>query len=136
MNEEFWNRLAQTLHVRCKIKDPRHCSLMMPNEEPQWIFVEFSDSGDGLWIWQCQAVVRDFVNDNPDPIELLLLNGEGLLWCYHALNAFEEGGAERLSANLTYTFATPANDYAFALRMLGKVLLNMNKCAVEVTGSL
>jgi len=36
---------------------------------------------------------------------------EAQLWCYHALNAFEEGGAERLSTNRTYTFATPANDH-------------------------
>lgn len=134
MNEQFWNRFAQSVGVKCRVEDPRHCSLIVPNAPP--MFLEFTDSGDGLWIWQCQAVVRDVINSDPDPTELLLANGGDLIWCYHTLNAFDEGAGERLSVNLTYTFATPANDYAFALRMLGKVALNMNKCAIEITAQL
>ena len=137
MNEKIYQNLAQSLGLWCKTDSNKWCDLV-DVENDLSMSIEFIDSNDGLWVWTCQAVVGDIPEENaPNPWQLLVLNNGALLWCYHAIHPFEEDGEEkRLSLNLKYTFATPANDLTFAQRLLGKVLYNMRECALKGTRQL
>jgi hypothetical protein len=132
MNREIVQNVARAISMRCKFQDDSWCDLL-DIKNGLSISIEFADSGDGLWIWSCQAVARDLMKDGPNPLRLLTLNDDGLLWCYHALHLFEDRGLKGLSVNLKYTFATPADNLEFAQRLLGKVLLNMQQGAINVT---
>jgi hypothetical protein len=132
MNEVIYKNVARTLGLWCKVEDDRFCNAVdVENELP--MSIEFFDNNHGVWIWTCQAVVGDLKEEGPDPSDLLMLNNNGLVWCYHALKQFEHAGVERLSLNLKYSFATPAKDAAFAEQLLTLVLGNMRKCALTVS---
>lgn len=135
MNKQLYENVARSLSVRCKVEDDRFCDLIdIDNELP--MSIEFFNTNQGLWIWGCQAIVTYLTEQGPDPINLLETNNKGLVWCYHAIKAFEQGGIEHLSVNLKYSFATPADDIDFAQRLLTLVLGNMRKCALEITRNL
>ena len=132
MNEALYKNVARSLGLWCRVENDRFCSTVdVENELPMTI--EFFDTNQGVWIWTCQAVVGDLKEEGPDSLDLLILNNDGLVWCYHAIKPFEQDGVEKLSLNLKYSFATPAGDTAFAERLLTLVLGNMRKCALTVT---
>ena len=135
MNREIVQNVARSIGMRCTFQDDTWCDLM-DMENGLSLSIEFANCSDGLWVWTCQAVARDLTKDGPNPLRLLVLNDDGLLWCYHTVHPFEDRGLKGLSVNLEYTFATPADDLAFAQRLLGKVLLNMQQCAINITRTL
>jgi hypothetical protein len=131
MNKQLYNDIARALGLRCQVESDDFSTLLDIDNQLA-MSIEFSESADGVWIWSCQAVVRDLIGRGPDPTRLLMLNDDGLLWCYHAIHPYDGG----LSLNLVYTFATPPGDAAFAQRLLITVLRNMHRCALEVTRKL
>jgi hypothetical protein len=135
MGKHIYENVARTLGLPCKVENDSFCNLIDIDNELS-MSIEFFNTNQRFWIWTCQSVVGDITDEGPDPIDLLEKNNKGLVWCYHALKAFEEGGIEQFSVNLKYSFATPADDIAFAERLLTLVLGNMRKCAVEVTRNL
>ena len=133
MSKPIFDSLARNLNLWHKVLSDRNCDFV-DVENDLSMSVEFYDTNQGMWIWTCQAVVGDIDEDSIDPMELLMRNNDDLVWCYYVVKAFEEGGADRLSLNLKYSFATPAGDQNFAHGLLVNVLKNMRKFALATRG--
>ena len=112
MNKTFLESVARNLGMRCQIESDRYCSLL-DIEDGLVMTIEFYDMG-GMWIWTSQTVVGDLKEDVPDALDLLKRNNDELVWCYYVVKSFEEGGQERHSLNLKYSFGTSTGNPDFA----------------------
>jgi hypothetical protein len=134
MIEQIYENIARALDLPYKIENRLLFRLSdLKKELP--MSIALMESND-MWIWTCKAVVGEVTDERPDLLKLLRLNSNGLKWCYHAVEPFEEEGLEGMSLDLKYMFATPANNEEFAQKLLIIVLKHMRKYAFEVTRNL